>query len=70
MSDIPISMQFYFKQVGVETEVVNKRVVVNEMTNEQFSVSTYPAKGDSSLNMVEVKRNQAPKKKAKNSQNC
>ena len=60
-------MQFYFKQVGVETEIVNKRVVVNEMTNEQFSVSTYQTKGDSSLNMVEVKRNQAPKKKAKNS---
>ena len=53
----------------IETEVINKETIVNKRTNEQLSVLTHQI-DDSPLKIIEVRRNRAPKKKAKNSQNC
>ena len=48
---------------------VNSPKVINETTNEQFSVSNSKLKDLFGLNVAEVKRTRAPKKDEKNLQN-
>ena len=69
MPAVPFALGLYIEQA----EVINMERIVNERTNEQFFVFTLKAlKAYDPLDSpcILVRRDRAPKKKAKNSQNC
>ena len=69
MPAVPFALGLYIEQA----EVINMERIVNERTDEQFFVRTNQMKAydphDSPLKFIDVRRDRAPKKKAKNSQN-
>ena len=67
MPAVPFNLQFYVEVVGQDN--VEEETVVNKRTNEQLSVATHRIiMGERLIKVIEVKRNRALKKKAKNSQ--